>query len=108
MARECGRWRHVPLKSAPCRPIFLSVRQWQLYVCSVCGDYALGGWEEVVHLPNARCPGLRDPERLVERVVVVPRPDTARRTPPLRLLQARRASLEQTRCAPRRASEPAA
>src|SRR5919197_4453103 len=96
------------LKRAPCRPIFLGVREGELHVCSICGDYALGGWEEVVHLPNMRRPGLADPELLVERIVVVPKPDLARRVPRLRLLQARRASLERARCAPCRAGETTA
>jgi hypothetical protein len=37
-----------------------------------CGDYGLGGWEELLRLPNQGCPGIRNPE-LVECVPVVPK-----------------------------------
>lgn len=47
-------------------------REWELWVCRRCGDFTLGGWEELLHLPNHRCPGRYDPG-LVERVAVVPK-----------------------------------
>lgn len=46
------------------------MREWTLHVCRLCGDYGLGGWEELLHLPNQRCPGISDPS-LVDEVTVV-------------------------------------
>jgi len=52
--------------------------EWVLYVCGVCGDHALAA-EEVVHLPNQRCAGRREPKH-VRAVVVEPKRERPAKT----------------------------
>jgi hypothetical protein len=67
----------VVLKRCPVAPIIETV-QWKIYVCRSCGDYGLGGWEELLHLPNQRCPGIKDPGGHVFRVLVTDRHEHGR------------------------------
>jgi hypothetical protein len=74
--------RRIPgtaaLKRCPVSPI-IKTMQWEIHVCRSCGDYGLGGWEELLHLPNQRCPGIKDPEAHVFRVLVTDRHGHGRR-----------------------------
>jgi hypothetical protein len=52
------------------------MREWTLHVCRACGDYNLWGPEEMLHLPNQRCPGITEPG-LVGQVTVVSKLEVA-------------------------------